>query len=225
MLLMLLAVAGTVAAAAVTPCPGVVLASPLFKVRPGAPWCGDGAFAMAAARNEYESLQVRPPWVSAALPCAPVRRARGSHAVRLLQVVVNRPNATVERVSVTFAGGDPAGAALLNRPNSTLLHRAAYIDIRIVSDCDGAPGPWPDALIPDVDPWFGEKRNALPARVAGSNALFWVDVFVPPAVPAGNYSGTVSVELRDGAGAGGPGAVQRLTVPFALRVFNFTLAR
>ena len=209
---------------AVASCPPVVLAVALVKVRPLVPWCpGSDAepagsagvagrvFAMAAARNEYESFQV----------------------------VVNRPNATVNSVAVAFTGGPPVGIALLSRPNSTLVHRAAYIDIKIVSDCDGTPGPWPDALIPDRDPWHGEKRNALPATAAAGhqNMLFWVDVFVHPDVPAGNYTAEVHVTLTShsssssggggssssGTGGGSPAESTVVAVPFQLRVFNFTL--
>ena len=128
---------------------------------------------MAAARNEYESIQV----------------------------VVSRPNASVSGVELVFVrGASQAGLALLNRSGSTQVHRAAYIDIHTVSDCDGALGRWPDALTPVRDPWFGELRNALPAKVTGLNAVFWVDVFVHPRVPAGEYAAEVVVPSQSPIG-------------------------
>lgn len=178
LLLLLTAVAPittTTQSTAPTSAPVVALAPPLLKVRPDRPYTpttARGRFTMAAARNEYESIQV----------------------------VVSRPNASVSGVELVFVrGASQAGLALLNRSGSggsTQVHRAAYIDIRTVSDCDGALGRWPDALIPVRDPWFGELRNALPAKVAGLNAVFWVDVFVHPRVPAGEYAAEVVVPSR-----------------------------
>ena len=115
--------------------------------------------------------------------------------------------------------------ALLNAPNATLAHREAYLDIATVSDCDGAPGRWPDALVPTRDPWLGERRNALPATVVGGNLAFWLDVFVPPAVEAGNYSATLTatLTLAPGPGQGGQGKALELTAAVSLRVFGFAL--
>jgi hypothetical protein len=169
-------------------CPAVLLASPLTKIRAG-PWCGPAATRISAAQNEYESFQV----------------------------VVNQPTASVTDVALKFTAGPATGIATLNAPESTLVHRVHFIDIAKASDCDGGPGPWPDALIPAVDPWFGEKRNALPATLSANSSLliFWVDLFVAPGTPAGNYSAAVTVSF----GASLP----PVSVPLVLRVFGFKL--
>jgi hypothetical protein len=46
------------------------------------------------------------------------------------------------------------------------VHRQRYINITTVSNCDGAEGLWPDALVPDRDVFAREKRNAFPVTVA-----------------------------------------------------------
>ena len=68
--------------------------------------------------------------------------------------------------------------------------------------------------MPDVDELANERRNAFPFSVpAGESRAIWVEVFVPPEAPAGEYTGTVRVTWDGGAA----------TVPVALTVWPFTL--
>lgn len=85
----------------------------------------------------------------------------------------------------------------------------------------GSRGEWPDPLVPAVDPWFKETRNAFPVNAsAGGNQALWVDLFVPPTAAAGVTQASVSVAWSAMDGTGG---VQTQVVPFALSVWNFTL--
>lgn len=60
------------------------------------------------------------------------------------------------------------------------VSRVGYLNIVNESDCYGSTGYHPDPLIPDVDDFFREKRNAFPFSVpAGENRVLWVDVFAP----------------------------------------------
>ena len=73
----------------------------------------------------------------------------------------------------------------------------------------------PDPLIPDVDSFVHEKRNAFPFTVpAGENRQVLVDLFVPPGTAPGSYTGTVTVVF-----AGGSTTV----LPFKLTVHTFIL--
>ena len=77
------------------------------------------------------------------------------------------------------------------------LHRAAYLHVVNVSDCDGQEAWYPDPLIPEQDDFVLEKRNALPFFVqTGHTQAYWVDVFVRPSVTAGRYVFTVVVETQ-----------------------------
>jgi hypothetical protein len=81
--------------------------------------------------------------------------------------------------------------------------------------------PFPDALIPFVDPSAGEppvgaSYVATPVRVAaGHNLVFWVDIAVPANARAGEYKGryTVSSDERTIRGS------------IRLHVWNFTMPR
>jgi Domain of unknown function (DUF4091) len=106
---------------------------------------------------------------------------------------------------------DGQGHVISNR--DVVLYREALIDVLKPSGGDGAVGRWPDALIPDVDPIAGEKRNAFPFDVpAGESRAVLVDVHVPQSTPAGTYTGTVVV-------SGGVSA----QVPVTLVVWDFAV--
>lgn len=95
-----------------------------------------------------------------------------------------------------------------------VLYRQEYMEIRERSDANAMDGLVPDALIPDVDPLVGEKRNAFPFDVPpGENRVLWVDLHIPPNTPAGVYEGLLEVEAE--------GFFEVL--PIELEVFPFEL--
>ena len=58
----------------------------------------------------------------------------------------------------------------------------------------GETGEWPDPLIPRIDSYYQERRNAFPFQLAaGHNQSVWVDVYVPTGTRAGAYKGEVTV--------------------------------
>ena len=69
-------------------------------------------------------------------------------------------------------------------------------------------------MIPETDPFVSERRDAFPADVpAGTARAFWVDLFVRPDAVAASHAAGVLVDLGSG----------NVTLPFSLRVRNFTL--
>lgn len=77
------------------------------------------------------------------------------------------------------------------------VYREAFIDIVHPTNVDSKLGLWPDALIPTVDNYYHERRNALPWPVAAHfTQTFWVDVYVPRTAGAGIYHGKVTVFTR-----------------------------
>src|SRR5512138_775405 len=143
---------------------------------------------LSAARNEFESFQI----------------------------VITGPATDVSASASTLSG--PAGTI----PASKIwLYREDVLTIPAPggdlssATADDVPGRWPDALVPAVDEIYGEPRNAFPFSVAsGETRAIWVDVFVPPGTPHGDYSGTVTVTFTE-AGT--------VTVPVSLHVWNFDL--
>ncbi|MBW2525461.1 MAG: hypothetical protein JRI23_14845, partial [Deltaproteobacteria bacterium] len=138
----------------------------LVKVRPG-----DGAptatsVSIDAARNEFESFQI----------------------------VVAGGAGGVTGVTATASALTGPGSASIP-VEQVMLYQAGLYQVVTPSNTEGAAGPWPDPLIPAVDAYESETRNAFPFDVAASESrLIWVEVLVPPATPAGTYTGTASVE-------------------------------
>src|SRR5437867_7722947 len=90
-----------------------------------------------------------------------------------------------------------------------------YLNLKTPSSVTGGSGEWPDPLVPRVDRYANERRNAFPFKlVSGRNQPIWVDVYVPPSVPAGLYSGQVRVLVAGKA---------QLSIPLDLEVWNFQL--
>ncbi len=148
--------------------PNEWITTAMAKVQPSDPPGAVHWALLSAARNETESFQVH---VHAAAALAGVTvTASDLHDARSGATISAAANVTVSRELYLHI---PAGQ---------------------VSDANGRAGDVPDALVPAVDPYFHETRNAFPVDVAaGSNASAWVDVVVPPGTPSGWYTGAVTV--------------------------------
>ena len=172
---------------------------PTTNVRPGTPLPTGAASAasLAAARNEFESFQL-------------VAEATDG-AIGALSV---EPGAALARQggggTIPIASADPA--------SRMTIYREGFYDVAAepgLSDIEGALGQWADALIPEVDPIYGENRNAWPRAVpAGGMEIAWIDVHVPPDQPAGTYTGSVLV--KNGLNVIDTVAVSLVVRPFTL---------
>jgi sucrose-6-phosphate hydrolase SacC (GH32 family) len=103
-------------------------------------------------------------------------------------------------------------------PSTAIQYRAAcvgYVSVVNISDCDSlGPGSYPDPLIPEIDSYVGQTRNAFPISVPqGENRLLLIDLFVPPGTTPGDHAGSITLTTK--------GATKAL--PFKLQVFGHTL--
>lgn len=162
--------------------------SALVKVRPqdAAPSRAEQSADVYAARNEFEPFQL---------------------VLRAGAVAVNDVD-----VEVSDLRG-PGGALLASRNITVYFER--YMRLREPSTADSEAGEWPDPLIPRVDRYAGEKRNAFPFRLEpGRNQAVWIEVYVPLNTRPGVYSGQVRISVN--------GKTQA-SVPVSLHVWNFAL--
>lgn len=160
----------------------------LDKVRPHDPPRAGGPPRLAAARNEFEPFQL------VLRPTSPARGVRG---------------VDVEADDLVA----PGGARIASRHVAVFLER--YVTLGERSSVDGAAGEWPDPLVPRVDAYRGERRNAFPFDLrAGRNQPLWIEVYVPPGTAAGLYRGGLRVSAE-----GRPA----LVVPWTLEVLPFEL--
>ncbi len=157
-----------------------------LKVRPADQPQLAASASIKAARNEYEAFQI-------------VLQAGGTD--------VTNVSAKVSQPLTGSGGSIPSG--------NVVLYAERYYSVGVQSNDEGAPGLWPDPLVPDVDTFFNEKRNAFPFTVfANTTRVVWVDVLVPQAQTPGDYTGAVEIDVN-----GAPSA----TVPMSLHVGTFSL--
>jgi hypothetical protein len=138
----------------------------------------------AAASLEHQAIKIQlgAPYAGS----ASIHLCAARNEYESFQVVLDGPMAGVVAPSASALTG-PAGTL----PSTSMrFSRVGYLNITTTSNDEGMTGLVPDALIPDVDLYYGETRNAFPIDVpAGENRLIWVDLFVPEATPAGDYQG------------------------------------
>ena len=160
----------------------------LRKIRPKdpPPSASGMELRLSAARNEFEPFQV-------------VLRSDGSD---------------IDGVDVEVSDFAGPGASVLHRGRVSLYFER-YMNLKIPSSVEGEAGEWPDPLIPKIDSYHGEKRNAFPFRLArGRNQPLWIEIYVPPQTTPGTYKGSVIV-TANGTAIG--------AVPVTIQVWRFAL--
>jgi hypothetical protein len=161
--------------------------SPNTKVREGDSPTTKADVSLLAAKNEFESFQI------------------------VLKAGAANVDGVSAKVSAKLTG--PGGATIPDA--NVVLYVERYYDVGTASNDEGAAGPWPDPLVPDVDTYLGEKRNAFPLSVpAGKTRVIWVDVLVPQTQAAGDYSGAIEIDV---------GGAKQAAIPVKLHVGTFSL--
>ncbi len=160
----------------------------LEKTRPMSPIPREPAHMVElwAARNEFEPFQI-------------VLRTEGQ----------DLPGVDIE---ITDLAG-PTGA--IPAKDNITIYFEHYIPLKLPSSIEGAAGDWPDALVPRIDRYTGEKRNTFPMRLAaGRNQPVWVDVYVPLSTPPGEYHGKALITV---------GGAAYTAIPITMHVWDFAL--
>lgn len=129
-----------------------------------------------------------------------IRAARNETDAALLVVRPARALSGVRVEATDLVGVD---GARLARTYVEIL-RVGMVQIQRPSDSAGAPGHWPDPLLPHRAPVDLEP---------GKNHVFWIRLHVPKQQPAGTYRGAIRL---DAVGF-------RSSVPLAVEVYDFTL--
>lgn len=166
--------------------PSIVAVGPTLKVRPTETVSGTASVQLLATRNEFESFQL----------------------------VVHAGDQQLPGVRIELA--TPLRSAWGSIPmTNVVIYREEYYNVQTPSDLEGQTGRWPDALIPAVDPFYGETRNAFPVTIpAGENRVAWIDIHVPANATPGLYQGALRVTSSSGL---------NVQVPITLEVVNLTL--
>jgi MYXO-CTERM domain-containing protein len=172
-----------------------------------------GATARAAltstAVRETEKIRPDDPAPAAASSIA-LSCAQNEFCAFQLALTASGAASTVNDVVLSDLVG-PSGHTLTG--SAAEVYREGFLDIATPSNSVGAAGSWPDPLIPKIDAFYGETRNALPFQVAtGQTQAFWIEILVPDGQTPGMYAGTATV--TDGAGN-----TQAIAVSIHVRAF------
>jgi hypothetical protein len=152
-----------------------------------------------------------------------VHRTQAALAARSVAIAAARNEFEAFQILITGpATGVTATATALSNGSASVgpvrLYREDLIKIAYQSapDSIAAAGEYlPDALVPDVDELYGEKRNAFTGFnvASGETRAVWGEVRVPETAKAGTYTGSVTVRFAEGSAV----------VPITLTVYDFTL--
>ncbi len=118
------------------------------------------------------------------------------------QLVV-RPAAGLKGLTARANALSGPDGAVLPAENIDIL-RVGYVNVTRPTDSTSSPGLWPDPLPPLKEP--------LDAA-GGINHPLWVRVRVPKDIPAGTYTGAITIEAED----------YRVDAPLRVEVYDFTL--
>lgn len=179
--------------------PLLTLAAPPAAVRPSDPGWVTAVSSL---------IKVRPGTALPASTSVALHAARGE--CEGFQIATTRAAQDV-RPSALHLGQEGKGTGGLDGR----VYREAFLRVTTPSGPDGAAGPWPDPLIPEVDAYAHEARD--PGRVdatARRPAVFYVELCVPAAQAPGVYTGRFTLRARDRAPA--EVAVRLRVDPFAL---------
>lgn len=166
----------------------VWVTGPLAKIHPDAAVPSPLHWAeVASARNEFQSFQIH------------------------VQAGTNPINLSVAVGDLV----DARSGTHIPASSNIIIYREAYLNITRLSDLNGTSGLVPDILIPAVDPYYHEPRNAFPFTIPANRAQsVWVDIFTPGSAPSGYYTGTVTVS---------DGATTLATLPVRLKVWDWIM--
>jgi len=164
------------------------IADPLTKVRPQDPEPPStvNTVSLSAGRNEFEPFQI----------------------------VLHPDNGDATDLDVAVSDFLGKGSARIPSDCVT-VYVERFVNLEQGSSSGATAGQWPDALVPRIDRYTGERRNAFPLSVPrGMNQPLWIEVYVPESAAPGAYASRATISQR---------GVPAATIPIHLFVWNFSL--
>ena len=150
-------------------------------------------------------------------PQSPEQRAlvyAGRNEFEPFQLVLRGGDTDLPGMDIEFSDLRANGAPLIPKAN-VRVYFEQFVNLTTPSSSEGGTGLWPDPLIPRIDAYAHEKRNAFPFTLQhGRNQPLWIEIFVPTDTLGGSYTGSARVSSN---------GVFRFSVPVTLTVWAFAL--
>jgi hypothetical protein len=138
----------------------------------------------------------------------------GRNEFEPFQIVLRAQSKDLSGVDIDFSDLRTSEGAEISSKNVT-VYLEEFVNLDRPSSIEGGEGLWPDPLIPRVDRYANEARNAFPFTVRrGRNQPLWVEIYVPVTAHAGKYTGSARVSF---------GGIAQFAVPIRLTVWRFVL--
>ncbi|MBI3405537.1 MAG: DUF4091 domain-containing protein, partial [Acidobacteria bacterium] len=144
-------------------------------------------------------IKVRP-YDQVVLPTSPNVTVAGNQYASM-QVLIDARNEDLTGVDVSVSTFNNGAGGQISASNAT-VYLEKYINVSQVTRSEGDTGEWPDPLIPKVDPFVGQTRNAFPFKVNR----------VSPAYKIFPTAGGDTVNTNTGAGRAVSGGTYSATV-------------
>jgi hypothetical protein len=147
-------------------------------------------------------------------PAKSVDLYAGRNEFESFQIVLRAGATDLSGVDIDFSNFRTSQGTEISKENVT-VYLERFLNLDRPSTIEGGTGLWPDPLVPRVDRYTHEKRNAFPFTVQrGRNQPVWVEIFVPPATNPGKYTGSARISVS---------GMEPFFVPIHVAVWNFTL--
>ena len=125
-----------------------------------------------------------------------------------LQIVVRGIASELEGIKVTAGPLTSAAGSIIPAP---VVLREHYVAVTKPTELSPyTPAEYPDALVPQN---FPKQPISADGEV---NQPYWIDVYVPPGTPAGDYEGAITVSTADG---------QDYVTTYTTHVWDFSLPK
>ena len=130
------------------------------------------------------------------------------------QIVLRTNEAGIDGLDVEISEFRNVTGASIQKSFTTVYFQK-LLNLPKPSSIEGSAGLWPDPLIPRIDRYEYEQRNAFPFALRPRlNQAIWIEVFVPPSAVPGIYEAEARI-TKEG--------MALLAVPVRLTVWAFTL--
>jgi hypothetical protein len=151
------------------------------------------------------------------VPSVPVKRAglyAGRNEFEPFQIVLRAKSKDLTGIDIDFSDFRTTQGDEISRKNVT-VYLERFVNLTRASSSEGGEGLWPDPLIPRVDRYANETRNAFPFAIQRDrNQPLWVEIYVPVSAHPGKYLGSAHISLA---------GVVLFSVPIELTVWRFVL--
>jgi len=138
----------------------------------------------------------------------------GRNEFEPFQIVLRCDSKDIPDLDIEFSDFRSQDGAEISRDHIT-VYLEQFLDVTHPSTIESSVGLWPDPLIPRIDRYSNEKRNAFPFTVRRDrNQPLWVEVFIPDTAAPGKYTGSARVTQ---------GQTIEFRVPIQLTVWAFVL--